>query len=121
MLQTSGKHSNKHSGGVMKGLLSDLIFSILQFQKQSSLPPVVIPHIGSFSSLYLVDGVNPDTSVKSQNIKGDVQLKIYNNNKHLKEFFVSDLSEIWYGESESQCHPPYKMRPIRGHLRSEVT
>ena len=41
--------------------------------------------------------------------KGDVQLKIYNNNKQLKEFFVSDLSEIWYGESESQFHPPYQI------------
>ena len=70
VLQTSGKHSNKHSGGVMKGLLSDLIFSTLQFQKQSSLPPDVIPHIGSFSSLCLeAGGVNPDATVKSQNIK----------------------------------------------------
>ena len=41
--------------------------------------------------------------------KGDVQLKIYNNNKQLKEFFVSNLSEIWYGELESHFHPPYQI------------
>ena len=47
--------------------------------------------------------------IYSDGEKGDVQLKIYNNNKRLKEFFVSDLSEILYGESESQFHPWYQI------------
>ena len=59
MLQTSGKQFNKHSGGVIKGMFVFPICSILHSQKQSSLPPVVTPHIGSFSSLYLDAGVFP--------------------------------------------------------------
>ena len=49
---TSSKQSSRHSGLLTMSPLTVLPMS--QFQKHSSFPPVVMPHIGSFSSLYLL-------------------------------------------------------------------
>ena len=59
---TSSKQSNKHSGVLIMGPFPNPNSSISQSQKQSSLPPVVIPHIGSSSSLYLGVDKSPERS-----------------------------------------------------------
>ena len=72
---TSAKQSSRHSGVLIMAPFR--VWPMSQSQKQSSLPPVVNPHMGSFSSLYLSgNNVRPVTiwiikSVKEFHIISD--------------------------------------------------
>ena len=70
--QTLGKQFWRQSGGVRskpwnKPSLSPVEFTS-QFQKHSSLPPVVIPHMGSLSSLYRGCGVGNESTKNSSKL-----------------------------------------------------